>query len=340
MDTHNLYPVQQDTPTEASTKWYRNISPNSKIDTVPVAEHADAITTAVLDMLGKDIPDNTAERMTSMLSLTTYRGLELMSASLALEADRALPVTDMILEFTERTDTNIPNNVKFRLLSMTKSILSGIREGSHNEPGTRLAANAKLSNANVALLDLERSCNPEMTEAMYSDSYIKLVRQEAKWFSEHTVGARTGDLFENYVTCLMRQMVWDQEIDTTHSVRHATIWEDQPNPKKEGGTGHGYAHDIHTITPNGVGMIQCKYGPGAHEARSYKPSVTPVIETGEEDLTNNADFKEAFFAIARGTSQEDVEHTTRMIKKYNLEEALQPRLLARAATVTTALATY
>lgn len=339
MNTHDSYPIKQGTETDVATKWYRNIAPNDRIETVPLVEHIDVVTASLLDMLGSKIPDATAERLESLFGLTNDRGLESMSSRLALEGERALPITDMLLELIEREDAKLPTNIKGRLLQMNRAALLGIREGSHNDPKTRLAANAKLSNNSIALLDLERRCNPEMTETAYSDRYIKIVRQEAKWFSEHTVGARTGDLFENYVTCLMRQMVWDQEIDTTHSVRHANTREDQPSPKNEGGSGHGYAHDIHTTTPSGIGMIQCKYGPGAYEARSYKPSVTIIVETGEEDLTNNADFKEAFLAIARGTTQDDVERTARMINKYGLEKALQPRILARAATVTTVLAT-
>jgi len=338
MNVPNQYPIQQDSPTENGTRWYRNIAPNAKIETVPITEHFDAITTSLLDMLGKDIPETTLDRMTAILDLTTDRGLELMGASLALEGERALPVTDMILELVERKDTKIPNNVKGRLLHVTKTTLIGIRESPSVEHDVRLAANAKKSNVDIALLDLERVCNPDMKDSDYSDRYISIVRQEAKWFSEHTVGAKTGVLFENYITCLMRQMIWDREIDTSYSVRHATIREDQPNLRKEGGSGHAYAHDIHTITPNGIGMIQCKYGRNAHEAREYHPSVTPIVETGDKDLSDITAFKEAFLAIAKGTSQEDVEHTAYMKRKYKLEKALQPGSLTRAAAVTTALA--
>ncbi|MCB9822538.1 hypothetical protein H6801_04210 [Candidatus Nomurabacteria bacterium] len=328
-DIANNYPAHQEdlspeSLTEANALWYRCIGPNTSMESIPVIDHVDAITSSILDILNVSAPETPPERLARVMNYTTDRSLGIVSARLALEGDKALPLIDMILELSERDEPKMPRSMKAGLLKITESALAGIKTGVNVSHRTRLSANAKLSNARIALLNLKYANNPTMTEAMYSDEYIEINRAEAKWFSENTVGANAGDLFENYITCLMRQAALDLEADRSHHIRHATIREDQPAPRRLGGKGHAFAHDIHIILQDGNIKIQCKQGSGAYEAREYDPSVIVITETSEDYLTNNRAFKEAFIALAESGKERYADYNNFMISRYKLERILMP----------------
>ena len=122
----------------------------------------------------------------------------------------------------------------------------------------------------------------------------------------------------------MRQAALDLEADRSHHIRHATIREDQPAPRRLGGKGHAFAHDIHIILQDGNIKIQCKQGSGAYEAREYDPSVIVITETSEDYLTNNRAFKEAFIALAESGKERYADYNNFMISRYKLERILMP----------------
>lgn len=339
MTDNNSYPIRHNSKLEDATNWYRNLGPNTDINDVPLEEHADAIASSVLEILGYDLPDGTYDRYLSFLEHTNDIRLESLGSTLALEGSGALALADILLEFTERDTPDITNNERIRLLEIDRSMLVGIRENPSADHNVKIAANAKLSNVMFAQLDLRRRLT-KMSDSEYSKEYISIVRTEARWFAGNTVGAKTGDLFESYITVLARQAAWDKEVDTDVSIRHATMRQDQPNKRVDGGKGHAFAHDIHITTSGGPKYIQCKHGSGADEHKDYDPQVIIITETCDDGyLQYNSQFKEAFEALFRSDRITNMDQIEEAAKRYNLEKIIKHSVLVKAATTVTKMAT-
>lgn len=191
-----------------------------------------------------------------------------------------------------------------------------------NDINDRVSANARFANARLAQLRLSPNAS--------SDDYIRVVRQEAAWMAKNAKSANSGSVFENLVSVLAQHQVWVAEAEDRVIARHATMREDMPAPKSQGGPGSSpFAHDTVISSVLGKEMIQSKWGSGADEARSeYDESVEFVAEANDAGDMYNSHMLAVFEAISTSDRLASSDVVGDMVSRYKID-----RLVNRAAGV-------
>lgn len=323
---------------EAVNTWYRGIRPDVPIDDIPLQTHIDVIASSLLLSAKETIPDDPTSRTRAALEMTTMGGNKLVTL-MATEGTRTFPMLDLLTELTERTETP-PSGVTMRMLDIGVRTAASVRENPLLTADERLAANGKLANLRLAQLRHTQTHAPDRIKA-YSDEYITAVRQEARFASDLIRKNPTlpaGSAFEAYIGCLSKHAAWQAEQDDTVVARHATLREDMPLPKREGGSGHEIAHDVVISGAAARKRLQCKWGPGANELESRYDSgvISFIAETSDDgEMANNRAIAGAFDAIATSDRTSSSEVCDEMSERYGLgrllRTAARPTALAVSA---------
>jgi hypothetical protein len=309
--------------------WYRSLRPDRDMSTIPTVVHVDALASSILLLTDREPPDTTRDRIEAVLNLTT--DMESLGRSAALSGPTSLLITDLVVELSERGE-KIPAPVERSLLAFGGRIAQEVRDDPHTSTADRIKANTRLANTETASLQAKLR-RGEISEEAFSDAYIQIVRKEAKWMADHSRDAPVSLLFEGFIGGLTRYQAWTTGVESELTVRHATLREDSPSPKSEGGSGFQFAHDIHVASPAGKALLQCKWGPNSVELQDVYRQNSVVFVSDE-----TRGFIKGFQNLAGSSNFENIEACDRWVQRYHLDRiidsaGLHPPFLAGRGTV-------
>jgi hypothetical protein len=312
--------------------WYRCLRPDFDVRTLDTMTHLDAISSTVLKLAGEEAPDEPSSRVRRALELSTDTAE--LANRLILQGSDSLLAADLILELSGTNKLKPP--MEDMLLDLAARVTVGVRDNPLVDTEDRLSANSK--NADIKIARLRHLARHQPGTFDFSDEYIKVVRAEARWASGQCTNPnmKTGPLFETYIASLARHQLWVSEQEEHLVARSATVREDAPARRKDGGSGHDLAHDV-VITSKAFRMyLQCKYGAGAEELadRYDTTKVTLLAETHDDGvMAGKHDIREAFLAIANSGKEADMDVCSRYVERYGIDRMIQKLVHSTAANI-------
>lgn len=314
------YPLLDVSNVDNIETWYRNLGPNRDMRDIALVDSLDSIAGSILHLTHRELAATPKERINQLVMLTTDSAK--LGRELALEGPKSLLAADMLLELVE-SKPDLPKSITLAALRVSQDLALGIRDNPITPLETRIQANSRAYNS--ALVGLAYGFNG-IAGAEYSDRYIELIRGEARWMASQAKGAASGTLFESMVSSLAKYQIWASEEDQHLFGRSATLREDKPSRRVDGGNGHAFAHDVVIKSRAAQALLQCKFGPGANEeSAKYDPEkITLITELNDDGLFNSQDqFIKVFNAIARSDKPENMEVCDQMIQRYGLDKIVK-----------------
>ncbi len=309
--------------------WYRNLGPDVDIRDVSTSALLDGLSVALFDVVGEPPLATPIERTKRLLQLTTEP--EKMANKVALEGARGLTLTDLMFELTENMGRQQPP-IQESLFNFGAAVCLKLRENEALPVEDRIRANKNLVTLRQAQIDKQlefgvlgntgsQVLSHEQQLRLHEEKTRSIMTAEAKWIADHGKRAKAGPLFETLIGVTTKYLSLEMGVSDHLSVRHATLREDSPSRKVDGGRGHRFAHDVVLSVPGNRKSVQVKWGPGADESHErYDDSLAFISENGDDGvLSNSAQIAGFFEAIAQATRGNNRERVDSLIHRYGLD---------------------